>query len=333
MTLLDAALASYDKAIELKPDYADALFHKSLALLLAGNFRQGWEFYEWRLKRENPASPRRVFPRPLWLGSQSISGKTILLHSEQGLGDSIQFCRYAVFVAGLGARVILEVEPPLFGLFNKLAGVSELVIKGNPLPDFDYHCPLLSLPFAFKTDLGTIPCARHYLKCPPDKLEHWKSRLGEKNGPRVGLAWNGNVMHMNDGSRSIPLSALTRHLPEGFTYVSLQKEIREIDKSTLESSANIFHYGEELNDFTDTAALCKLMDVVISVDTSVAHLSGALGKPTWVLLPFSPDWRWMLDRDDSPWYPDIRLFRQQKPNDWSEAIERIISSLQSAYGK
>ena len=332
MRQLEEALASYDKAISLKPDFAEAYWNKSLTLLLSGNFNLGWQLYEWRWKKDDFTSPGRNFTQPLWLGNESISGKTILLHSEQGLGDTIHFCRYVPLVAELGAQIILEVEPSLFGLLNSLPGSSRLVIKGSPLPEFDYHCPLMSLPLAFKTRLNTIPGTLPYLKSDPDKLAYWKNRLGQKTTPRVGLVWRGSVTHRHDDNRSIPLSAMIPHLPEGFTYVSLQKEVRDADKSTLESNRNIIHPGDELKDFTDTAALCDLMDVVISVDTAVAHLNGALGNPTWVLLPFSPDWRWLLDRADSPWYPSLRLFRQQKPDDWNEAFGRLRSALLKAYG-
>ena len=329
---LDEALASYDKAISLKPDFADAYWNKSLTLLLSGNFRQGWELYEWRWKKEKFTSPRRDFTQPIWLGEGSIAGKTILLHSEQGLGDTIQFCRYVPLVADLGARVILETDCSLAGILDGLRGLSQQLVKGSTLPDFDCHCPLMSLPLAFKTDIDTIPFSRQYLKCVPDKLSQWKKRLGKQTKPRIGLAWSGSIMHSNDHNRSIPLSAMSMHLPKGFTYVSLQKDVRDIDKPTLESNPNILHFGDELKDFTDTAALCELMDVVISVDTSVAHVNAALGNPTWVLLPFSPDWRWLLDRDDSPWYPDVRLFRQQKPDDWAEAFEKLKSALLTVYG-
>ena len=330
---LDAALACFDRALSINPDYHDARLHKSLALLLSGNFRQGWALYESRRKVSRLADTRRNFTQPLWTGNESISGKTILLHSEQGFGDSIQFCRYARSVADLGARVILETEPPLTGLFKDLSGVSEVAAKGCDLPGFDYHCPLMSLPLAFRTDLNTIPCPRQYLRSDPDKLAYWNNRLGQKTAPRVGLVWSGNITHTNDSNRSIPLTAITRHLPANVMYVSLQKEVRDIDKPSLASDANILHFGDELVDFSDTAALCDLMDLVISVDTSVAHLNAALGNPTWVLLPFSPDWRWLLGRDDSPWYQSVRLFRQEQPGNWDGVFKKLKPELINAYGK
>ncbi|NTW52426.1 MAG: tetratricopeptide repeat protein [Chlorobiaceae bacterium] len=329
----EAALASFDKALALKPDDPDICWNKSLALLACGNFKSGFELYECRWKRDKFTSPVRNFTPPLWLGNQSLEGKTILIHSEQGLGDTIQFCRYIPMVANLGARVIFEVERPLIGLLEELDGLSCLVEKGSVLPEFDCHCPLMSLPLAFKTESNTIPCSRRYLKSRPDKLAYWENRLGKKSTPLIGVAWNGNATHLNDRNRSIPLSLMIQHLPVGFKYVSLQKEVRQTDKTTLESSADILHFGDELSDFTDTAALCGLMDMVISIDSSVAHLSGALGVPTWLLLPFSPDWRWMFDRSDSIWYPTLRLFRQQKPDDWVGALEKLKSAMLAVYGK
>ncbi|NTW52421.1 MAG: tetratricopeptide repeat protein [Chlorobiaceae bacterium] len=330
---LDQALGCFDKAIAIKPDYTNAYWNKSLTLLLGGNFRAGWELYEWRWINDQFISPRREFIQPLWLGKLPIDGKTILLHSEQGLGDTLQLCRYIPMVAALGARVIFEVEESLIGLLNDLPGISEAVAKGAVLPDFDYHCPLLSLPLAFRTDLETIPGSRKYLNSDPLKVAQWSRRLGEKKRARAGLVWSGNARHTKDHNRSIPLSTMIGRLPEGFTYVCLQKEVREIDRVTLESNPDILHFGDELNDFTDTAALCDLMDLVISVDTSVAHLNGALGNPTWVLLPYSPDWRWMLDRNDSPWYPSMRLFRQPGPDDWESVFMELNSALTRVYGK
>jgi len=324
---LTDAMASFDQAIGLKSDLAEAYWNKSLALLLAGDFAHGWELYEWRWEQDNSKSLKRDFRQPLWSGAESLEGKTILLHSEQGLGDAIQFCRYAALVADLGARVILGVSPPLLGLLRGLAGVAELIGRGEPLPDFDYHCPLLSLPLAFNTDLESIPTPHRYLHTEPEIVSQWEARLGEKSAPRVGLVWSGSSTHKDDHNRSIPLSQLLQHLPDGFEYVSLQKDVRDSDKAVLESGAKLLHFGDDLNDFTDTAALCELMDVVISVDTSVAHLSGALERPTWVLLPFSPDWRWLLDRDDSPWYASMKLYRQAMPGDWDGVLARVRADL------
>jgi len=324
---LEAAVASYDKAIALKPDLAEAYWSKSLALLLGGDFVDGWKLLEWRWSSEELKLTKRNFPQPRWLGKESLAGKSVLLHSEQGLGDTIQFCRYTKLVSDSGARVILEVPKSLFGLLNTLSDVSDLVVRGSPLPAFDYHCPLLSLPFAFNTNLNSIPRATKYLSTDSIKLTHWTSKLGEKRKPRIGLAWSGRPEHKNDHNRSIVLAALIQHLPADYQYVSLQKEVRDIDKPVLESSTDILHFGNELDDFADTAALCELVDVVITVDTSVAHLGGALGKPTWVLLPFSPDWRWLLDRNDSPWYPSVKLYRQPNVGDWSSVFDKVKADI------
>lgn len=324
---LHAAAESYDKAIAISPSYAEAFYNKSLALLLSGTFRPGWDLYEWRWKAPKNASRRRNFAQPLWLGEQPIRGKTILLHSEQGLGDTIQFCRYATLVAAIGARVILEVPGQLIGLLNSMDGVAEVIPTGAVLPSFDYHCPLLSLPLAFKTDATTIPSYPWYLRSDEHKVRDWAIRLGATHRPRVGIVWSGSTGHAIDFKRSISLATLTAVLPDGLDYVSLQKEVRDSDQPVLELDEKIRHFGDDLNDFSDTAALCKLMDVVISVDTSVAHLSASLGRQTWVLLPFVPDWRWLMNRDDSPWYPTAKLFRQEEDRDWGAVLDRVQAEL------
>lgn len=320
---LGAAIESYDKAIAIKPDYANACWNKSLALLLLGQFEKGWDLYESRWNVDAFRSPKRGFKQPLWLGRESIAGKTILLHSEQGFGDTIQFCRYVKLVYDLGARVILEVEASLANLLKDLAGVSVLVVKGTPLPAFDCHCPLLSLPLALMTGFDTIPCASKYLSVDTNSLSAWTNRLGKKRKPRVGLVWSGSAEHANDHNRSISLSELIDQLPTEYQYVSLQKEVRDSDKAAQELDIQLLHFGSALEHFGDTAALCELMDIVISVDTSVAHLAAALGKPTWVLLPLAPDWRWLLDREDSPWYPSVKLYRQTVVSSWGNVLAKV----------
>ena len=323
---LEVAIDSYNKSIALKPNYAEAYWCKSLDLLLKGDFKNGWVLYEWRWKKDDFTTPKRNFSKPLWLGNEPLNGKSILLHSEQGFGDIIQFSRYAKSVAELGARVIMEVPAAMVDLFKKLDGIAELVITGSILPAFDYHCPLLSLPLAFKTNLINIPTAHAYLQTDRNKVTDWASRLGDKTAKRVGLVWRGSTTHKNDHNRSIILSQLLPYLPDNYEYVSLQKELRENDNATLQAY-NIRHFGDKLNDFSDTAALCDLMDVIICVDTSIAHLSGALGKPTWVLLPFSPDWRWLLNRSDSVWYPSVKLYRQNAIGDWSNVFYELQKDL------
>ena len=327
----DEALESYDKAIELNPQYADAHFNKSLLLLLLGDLINGFKEYEFRWLSEEHAKVcgARSFAEPLWLGEESISNKTILLYSEQGLGDTLQFCRYAKLVAALGAKVILEVDKSLINLLRNLEGVHFLIAKGSALPEFDFQCPLMSLPLAFKTEAGSIPGKEGYLKCDKEKTEIWSQRLGPKLKPRIGLVWSGSTIHKNDHNRSILLADLINHLPSNFDYISLQKEVRNEDKETLANST-IQNFGEQINDFSDTSALCLLMDLVVSVDTSVAHLAGALAKKTWLLLPYLPDWRWMLDRNDSPWYSNHLLLRQKKRGDWISVFKKVASELNSS---
>jgi len=326
---IDAAIASHHKALRIDPDYAGSHWNLSMALLLKGDFENGWRHYEWRWKYEGISTyrSRRNFSQPQWLGNESLKGKTILLHAEQGLGDALQFCRYAKTVAGLGAKVILEVHPALVNVLQGLDGVEVLLPRKAALPPFDFHCPLLSLPLAFRTDLDTIPSDAGYVHSDQQKTAEWRQRLGRKRKPRIGLVWSGGTKHARDAERSIPLSELIPLLADGFEFVCLQKEVRKTDLAVLRKHPEIRHFGPQLEDFTDTAALCGLMDLVISVDTSVAHLAGAMGRPLWMLLPWVPDWRWLLDRDDSPWYPSARLFRQPEPGDWTTVIKRVRAEL------
>ena len=319
---IEKALACYDRSLQIQADYAEAQWNKALALLLSGDLENGFQLHESRWRRSTFTSKRRDFKQPLWLGDASLQGKTILLHAEQGLGDTIQFCRYCEAVQALGATVLLEVQAPLVGLLASLRGVSRLIRQGDPLPDFDFHCPLMSLPLALKTRPGSIPSDVRYLASEPDKQARWKLKLCNRNKPIVGIVWSGSEQHKNDENRSIGLAELMRHMPSDYTYVSLQKEIRDSDKAALEKF-NIEHFEDEIEDFSDTAAMCDLMDFVISVDTSVAHLSGALGKSVCLLLPFVPDWRWLLDRDDSPWYESIKLYRQGKEMRWEPVLKRV----------
>ena len=332
----EPALASYDQAIALKSDYADALFNKSVLLLLMGRLAEGWRLYEWRKKKAHPIAARD-YARPLWLGETNVAGKTILLTEEQGLGDTIQFCRYAPLVAQRSARVILEVPPQLTRLAASLAGVAQIIQSGSPLPAFDCHCPLLSLPLAFKTELATIPATIPYLKADPDQSMAWKDRLGAKTKPRVGLVWSGGIRANQPVSvnqrRNIPLAKFAALKHAGIDFYSLQKgepgesELAEL-KGSQWSGPDILDFTAMLKDFADTAAFIDNLDLVVTVDTAAAHLAGALGKPVWILNRFDTDWRWLLDRADSHWYPTARLFRQEKPGDWDSVIQRIKAELE-----
>ena len=323
----EEASKDFDRAIALKPDHASAHWNKSLQLLRQGKFTSGWKLYEWRWKRKELTSPRREFSQPLWLGKEDLNGKTILLHWEQGFGDTIQFSRYAKEIAKFGCKTILEVQKPLFELMKSIEGVDELIASGTDLPQFDFYCPLMSLPLAMGTTLETIPSGKPYLKSADDKLSRWSERLGPKSKPRVGLVWCGNANHTNDHNRSIALEQMLGAAPEGYELISLQKEVRKTDLTTLEQSKQLRHFGADLNDFTDTAALCELMDVIISVDTSVAHLAGALGKSANLLLPYNSDFRWLVDRSDSPWYPSMKLFKQGPDMLWKPVLEKIKADL------
>jgi len=325
------ALSDNQRAIALQPDYADAHWNAALNHLLLGDYADGWNEYEWRWQRSG-ADPQHYAERPLWTGEQDLQGKTILLHAEQGMGDCIQFSRYAPLVAARGARVLLEVYPAVAPLFVRLPGVSQLLLRGpdDRAVDFDYHCPLLSLPRAFATRLERIPAQIPYLRAHPKRLADWRARLGARQRPRIGLAWSGNAAHQNDAERSIPLADLAVLIHPQFDYYSLQIEVRESDRAALDAQENLRSFGEHLRDFSDTAALIAELDLVISVDTAVAHLAGALGKPVWLLLAYHPDWRWMLERSDSPWYPSMRLFRQAMPGDWRGPLAAIRQQLWAA---
>jgi tetratricopeptide (TPR) repeat protein len=321
------ARESYERALKIEPDNANIHWNLALRRLQVGDFARGWEGYEWRSKEAALGKNGRSFSQPLWLGAESLAGKTILLHSEQGLGDTLQFCRYVKLVAALGAQTVLEVQPPLVRMLVDLEGATQVVAQGFPLPAFNYHCPLLSLPLAFRTELDTIPVDIPYLRHNAARLAAWRDKLGAKTKPRVGWVWCGSTTHKNDHNRSLALTDFIPLLADWVDSISLQKEIRIGEAEILASRRNIRHFGAELHDFTDTAALVALMDVVITVDTSVAHLAGAMGKTVWILLPHNPDWRWMLDRDDSPWYPTARLFRQPAFGDWKNVIQRVRAEL------
>jgi len=323
----DEALECSARALAALPDNIVAHCNEASMRLLIGDLPRGFAEYEWRWKKPDMAPAQRQFSQPLWLGEGDIAGKTILLHGEQGFGDAIQFCRYALLVAARGARVILEVRPQLVSLMKSLAGPSAVIAKDDPLPDFDLHCPLLSLPLAMGTRLETIPAQVPYLQAPPGKSAEWGARLGAKTKPRIGLCWAGNATHVRDSDRSMRLADFVPLLDLDATYVSLHQEVRPEDAAVLATRPDILHFGELLKDFTDTAALIGQLDLVITVDTSIAHLAGALAKPTWVMITYVPEWRWLLTREDSPWYPTARLFRQDEGRAWGGVVTHLRAVL------
>jgi tetratricopeptide (TPR) repeat protein len=326
------AIACFEAALALQPDDAEARLHLAMSHLLEGDYPAAWPDYQWRWKTRQYAPQRRVFPQPEWLGHRALDGRTILVHAEQGYGDTLQFCRYVAPLRDLGATVVLEVQPALKRLLQGLEGSGRVLARGEPLPDFDVHCPLLSLPGAFDTTLATIPARLPYLSADPALTADWAGRLGARESMRVGLVWSGNPTHLNDHNRSAPLADYAEVLALPCAFVSLQKALRKMDQEELRRRPQILHFGERLADFADTAAVAAQLDLVITVDTAVAHLAGAMGKPTWVLLPYAPDWRWLLERRDSPWYPGMRLFRQTAPGDWRGVMAEVAAELRALAG-
>ena len=338
MRRLDEALASYERAIAIRPDCAEAQWNLASFRLLRGDFVRGWAGYEWRWKTEQSSKDTRKFAQPLWLGKENLAGTTILLCGEQGLGDTLQFCRYVKLVAGLGARVVLEVQAPLRSLLAGLEGAALVLARGAELPAFDFHCPLMSLPLALGTELASVPADIPYIQSDPVRAAKWRERLGKKTKPRIGLVWNGGfranqptLWDINE-RRNVPFEKIaTLRLPQ-LDFFSLQKgEPAESElakqKQGLWPEENFYNHAADLYDFSETAALIENLDLVITVDTSTAHLAGAMGKPVWILNRFDTCWRWMLEREDSPWYPTAKLYRQQRPGDWDGVLERVKADL------
>jgi tetratricopeptide (TPR) repeat protein len=310
-------LAAYERALNLNPDYAQAHFNRAHTLLLTGQFKEGWAEYEWRFA---VAQYDRGFDRPLWSG-EPLAGRSILIHAEQGFGDALQFVRYIPAVAECGGRVVLEVPEPLVRLARTVAGVSQVVARGDPLTAFDYHCPLLSLPRVFKTNPATIPDAVPYLRVPGEASTAWAERMPATPGLKVGVVWAGTTV----GAIDLRLFQQLWEV-DGVSWFSLQVGERSGDISSL-AGVKITDLSPWLTDFAETAAAVCRLDLVISVDTSVAHLAGALGRPTWLLLRDPPEWRWLLEREDSPWYPTARLFRQRKEGDWPCVAREVAAAL------
>lgn len=325
----EEAVASFEMAQAINPDYVDAHVNEGLARLALGDYEAGWKKYAWRRLTANFSYGRKNPPRPLWLGQWDIAGKTILLHGEQGLGDTIHFCRYVPLVAQLGARIVLAVQRPLAALMSGLAGVSVLRAQGEAIPPYDGYCPLPSLPLAFKTTLESIPAHMPYLSAPLDRIERWRPIINAIGRPRIGLMWAGAGGTAHNRRRSIALDLLAPllDLPD-FHFVALQKEVPDDDAAHLQASGMASFLGERQADLADAAAMIAMLDLVITVDTSIAHVAGAMGKPVWVLLPFSADWRWLRGRSDTPWYPNARLFRQPAPGDWQSVAAQVARALQ-----
>jgi tetratricopeptide (TPR) repeat protein len=327
---LDEAIARHDRALALQPDFPDATWNKAFALLLKGDFAAGWPLFEarWQLpgQRQDPA----VWGKPAWRGEVAVAGRTVLVHHEQGYGDTLQMLRYVPLLAARGARVLVRVPAPLARLVATVEGVAGVLGPDEALPDFDLHCPCMSLPLAFGTRLDTIPSRVPY--CGTPDADRWAARLGARHAPRVGLAWSGSATHRNDRQRSVPLAELAPLLALGAEFHSLQREYRPADAGLLAPRGPLRDHAESLGDFAGTAGLVSQLDLVITVDTAVAHLAGALGRDVWLLLPAAPDYRWLLGRADSPWYPTMRLFRQRDTGGWPVVVAEVADALRECLG-
>jgi len=325
----EEALASFDKAIALKPSYVEAHWNKSLCLLQMGRLEQGLEIYEWREKREKPIAACSG-ARPLWLGEEDIDGKTLMIHWEHGLGDTIQFCRFAKLAEARGAKVIMSVQEPLRGLMTQLSPTIEILGGHEKSPNFDFQIPLMSLPLAFATTREKIPAEIPYLRVEQERVNKWKKRLGD-DGFKIGICWQGSINKIDIG-RSIPLT--------NFYNISWVPNVRLISLQKYEGTEQLENLPEEIkietlgadfdsgpHAFLDAAAVMESMDLIITSDTSIAHLAGALGRPTWVALKHVPDWRWMLEGESSPWYPTLRLFRQKVRGEWKPVFDDMLKEL------
>ncbi len=337
----DEAIDAYNHAIRASPGFAEAHVNLGMELLLAGNLPRGWAEYDWRLRQASPLLQPRTFSKPQWRG-ENLNGQRILLHAEQGLGDTIQFCRYVPLVAARGGVVTLEVPRPLVRLLSGLPGVTRLIAAGDPIPAFDVQCSLMSLPLAFETAIDTIPQHMSYLAAKADTVSSWRTRLGPKSRRRVGLVWSGGFrpdqpeLDAVNRRRNIPLPLIGQLNHPGIDFISLQKgEPAEGEliamRDVLWPEGNVYNAAPAIGDFQDTAGLIENLDLVISVDTSTAHLAAAMGKPVWLLNRFDSCWRWLEDREDSPWYPSLRLFRQTRPGDWRGVMQRVGAALASCY--
>jgi Flp pilus assembly protein TadD len=332
--LLEEAIGSYRRAIALQPDFPDARWNMALLLLMRGDFEQGWREYEWRWRRKDFPSLWPKFSQPRWAG-EDLAGKTLLVHTEQGYGDAVQFVRYAPLLAARGAKVVLLCQAPLARLMRNADGVDQVVsaiVSAHELPPFDVHCPMLSLPLHFGTRVDSIPATVPYLRPDPTLLQKWGSKLGgAARSAKVGLGWSGSPTHKNDRYRSVTLEQLSPLTRAGATFYSLQKGPAASQAAHPPAGMELIDLTQDLQDFADTAAMVSQLDLVITVDTAIAHLAGAMGKPAWVLLATEQDWRWLLNRNDTPWYPTLRLFRQRTPGDWAEVIGRVAGAL-AEYG-
>lgn len=325
----EEAISSFDQAILIDKNCAGAHFNKALTLIALEKYQEGWKEYEWRWRYERFTSPPRSFKSPLWLGAESLDEKSILIYSEQGLGDTIQFCRYLQILKVKAESIFVEVEETLISIITSMNLRIKFIKKGEAIPIHDYHCPMMSLPLALQQDGGPPPFPDKYLSANKKLVSDWMTRLGRADIPRIGIVWRGSPTHQNDGNRSIALRELMSVLPRGCQYVSLQKDPTQHEIMLLASNLIYFDYSNDINDFQDTAALVENLDLVIGVDTSTIHLSSALGVTTWLLLSYVQDWRWPPNGEQSAWYSNMRILRQSDDQKWSLVLEKLHSEILS----
>ena len=325
LTRFAEAVATYDEVLAVDPQRVDAHYSAATALLSMGDFRRGLAEYEWRRSiAPGSASVVQPFRAPIWLGESPLRDKTLLIHAEQGLGDVLHAVRFVPRLAQQGGRIVLQVQAALKPLLAGLEGAALVVARGEPLPPFDCHCPVMSLPYAMKTEFATIPAEVPYIHAPLDRASHWRARLPHTRGLRVGVVWCGNPAFKEDRRRSLRLAQIEPILTTAnVSFISLNPGIGEHERTALAGRSNVLDLGSQFRDFADTAAVVAQLDLVITSDTSVAHLAGAMGRPVWIMLGFAPDWRFAHDREHSAWYPSARLFRQNAPGDWAGVIERV----------
>ena len=327
---IDKAMGCFRRAMELDPKFGEPFMNLGMCLMLRGKFEEGVRHYEQRWHtRKLPLRPRG-FEQPQWVG-QNIAGKTLLIHAEQGMGDTFQFIRYAQLLARRGVRVVAELQPEVIDVCRRMPSISLAVVSGEPLPPFDWHCPTMSLPLGFGTNLSNIPSNIPYLDADPERAALWGERLGPAEGNfTIGLVWAGRPTHKNDLNRSMSLALLgpLAELP-GVRFVSLQKGDPAKQAETPPPGMLLFEATDHIESFVDTAALISHLDLLISVDTSVAHLAGAMGKPVWVFIPDPPEWRWLENRSDTPWYPTMRLFRRKGQEPWSAVVGQVRDALEA----
>jgi Flp pilus assembly protein TadD len=326
------ALSTFEHAKQHAPDHADIRWNLAYSLLLSGRFAEGWVEHEWRWK--TPAAQPHGLSLPLWDGSD-FRGQNLLLHAEQGFGDSIQFIRYAPMVKARGGTVLLTCPPELYRLFRHAPGIDRVLQQGDDIPPCAWRAPLMSLPMIFGTELATVPAKTPYLKPEPASVREWGKRFADKDTFKVGIAWRGRPTHKNDRHRSIPIGQFAPMLAgPGITVVCLQKDATDEEMAELgRHSEHVLNLGKDFTDLADTAAAMESLDLVITVDTALCHLAGALARPAWTLLPFAPDWRWLMDRTDSPWYPTMRLYRQAKRGAWGTTLDRVKKDLSALLTK